>query len=199
MGVLFNILTNSIGSLFWGALIAIAVTGLVWLVFQLLNRGRLPLAYIVLAILFILTWAQATMMVGAMKAKGYVDDIGDYATTIADNLTESASLSAESIENLIQSIEDEYPIAKIITDRIDTSQLKEHIEKGNSVGGYFTEGLLSTLNTYIWHRVWWMTGFVTVAAVAITLLGVEGKRGVTRQRRDRRVPALQREHHRRRH
>ena len=172
MGVLFNILTNSIGSLFWGALIAIVVTGVVWFVCQLLNRGRPPLAYIVLAVLFILTWTQATMMVGAMKAKGYVEDIGDYANSLVSTGSEVVE-SATNFEELRQQLSDQFRIFLRI-EQGHVSDAAQYVSKGHTLVDFVADNLNDTLNYYILRRVLWLIGFVVVAMVVVIL--TNGKR-----------------------
>ena len=160
---------NIIGSLFWGSLIAIVVTVAVWLLCQAVDRAASPVTYIIMVILLILTGAQATMMVGAMYAKGYITDINDYANSLMST-SESITAYNSNFDELRHQIEEEFPIAKLLFDKIDTDGLQAYLNKSQSITDYLTDNLNSTLNWYIIRRILWMMAFVVVAIVAIMFL-----------------------------
>lgn len=163
------IVGNIFGCLFWGALIAIAVTIAVWLLCLVLDRVASLLTYIVLVVLLLLTGVQATLMVGALYSKGYVTDIGDYANSLFLR-DKGDTMSNMDIDNLCVRIVNEFPVAKPLLDKMDTSGLQAYVAKGHTVIEYVTDDLKSTLNWYILRRVLWILGFVGGAVVAILIL-----------------------------
>jgi predicted PurR-regulated permease PerM len=160
------IIGNILGSVFWGAVIAIVITALVFLVCQVLDRSRSPLTYIVLAVLLLLAGFQSTMMVGAMYAKGYINDIGDYATMLIDSGEDMAGEIAD-FNALRSQLEKEFPLASKLLDDIDTSELQAYVDKGNNMANFITDHVRSEVNYYILRRVLWMTGFIVIAFAAI--------------------------------
>lgn len=172
------LISNILGSLFWGFIITLVVVGCVYLLCKALisYRASSLLSLGILLVLFILAGAQSTMMVGAMYAKGYVNDISTYANSLvtvgADAVqsgTHPAS-SASDFNRIRQQIEEQFPMAKPVLDHIDISDLDQYVASGHSVVDFIADELKSTFNYYILRRVLWLMGFVLVSLVAILLL-----------------------------
>ena len=116
------------------------------------------------------------MMVGAMYAKGYVNDISTYANslvTVGADAVQSGThpvSSASDFNRIRQQIEEQFPMAKPVLDHIDISDLDQYVASGHSVVDFIADELKSTFNYYILRRVLWLMGFVLVSLVAILLL-----------------------------
>lgn len=161
------VIGNVIGSIFWGAVLAVLVVLLTYIVCRAIRNQSvqgLP-AIIVLGALLLLTGAQTTMIVGALYGKGYVDDISSFANSIV-----STGSEAVDFEELRHNLSDEYPIAKPILDKIDGSGAANYVRKGHTMVDFVADNLNDTLNYYILRRILWLIGFVVVAVVAILLL-----------------------------
>ena len=165
----FSLLTTGIGCILWGAAIAIIMTVAVWLLCQVLDRAASPLTYVVLAILFVLNGAQATMMIGAMYGRGYVADMGEYVNSFVGQ-GENVTASINDFDNLRGQLENDFPMMKTVLDKIDTSKLRSYMEEGHSIVDFVTDELKSILNWYILRRILWMLGFMVTAVVAILFL-----------------------------
>ena len=160
---------NIVACVFWGALIAIVLTAVVCLFCRVLMPGKASnaLSLAVLAVFLLFAGFQATLMVGAMYAKGYVGDISDYASALVDEANGQIGSSAQNLDETIHQIEREYPVARVITGRINTDALQEYTDQGLSIADYIADMLRSTLNWYVWRRVLWILGFAVVAMMAI--------------------------------
>ena len=169
---------NIIGSVFWGLIITIVVVGGVFLLCKALvsYRASSLLSLGILLVLFVLAGAQSTMMVGAMYAKGYVDDISTYANSLVTAGADAVQSGTDAVPSVSdfnrirQQIEDQFPMAKPVLDRIDVGDLDQYVASGHSVVDFIANELKSTLNYYILRRVLWLMGFVLVALVGILLL-----------------------------
>jgi len=161
------VIGNIIGSIFWGAVLAVLVVLLTYVVCRAIRVQSVQglSAIIIFIILFLLAGAQTTMIAGALYGKGYVDDISNFANSIV-----SSSSDAVDFEELRHNLSDEYPIAKPILDKIDGSGAANYVSKGHTVVDFVTDNLNDTLNYYILRRILWLIGFVVVAISGILLL-----------------------------
>ncbi|MDE6003065.1 MAG: hypothetical protein K2G76_06180, partial [Prevotella sp.] len=88
-----------------------------------LNRADSILTWVILAVLLLFAVAQCSMMVGAIYAKGYVDDIGSFANTLMPKEAH-ATLSTAAFERLRYQIEEAYPLSKTVFERIDADDIQ---------------------------------------------------------------------------
>ena len=111
-----------------------------------------------------------------MYAKGYVDDISTYANSLVTAGADAVQSGTDAVPSVSdfnrirQQIEDQFPMAKPVLDRIDVGDLDQYVASGHSVVDFIANELKSTLNYYILRRVLWLMGFVLVALVGILLL-----------------------------
>lgn len=166
------------GSVFWGLIITLAIVGCVYLLCKVLisYRATSISSLAILVILFVLAGFQSTLMVSAMYAKGYVDDIGIYANSLVSTSADAVKSGADAISSVSdfngfrQQIEDRFPIAKPVLEHINVNELNQYMASGHSVVDFITDELKSTFNYYILRRALWLLGFVLVALVGILLL-----------------------------
>lgn len=167
-------LGNILGCIFWGALVAVVATGIVYLLCRLISGSVNSLgAYIVLTVLFILAGAQGSMITGALYLKGYVTDAHDAIESLIPNIdTGDVEQATVNIDQLRQRLLDEYPMLASYIDKIDLSEANNYLQNAqgsstaiaNSVANQFND----TLNYYVLRRVLWLIGFMVAATLVIT-------------------------------
>ena len=164
------VIGNIIGSIFWGAVLAVLVVLLTYVVCRAIRIQSVQglSAIIILVVLFLFAGAQTTMIAGALYGKGYVDDVSSYANSLVSTGSEAVE-SATNFEELRQQLSDQFPMAKPILDKIDGSGAAQYVSKGHTVVDFVAENLNDTLNYYILRRVLWLIGFVVVAMAVIIL------------------------------
>lgn len=163
------IIGNLLGSIFWGGVIAILVTLAVYAVCKQLGRADSLLTWGVLAVLLLFGGAQCTMMVGAMYAKGYVDDVSGYANNLLPEKS-AAQDAVSDFQRIRQQIEEQFPLSKSVFKRINTDDIQEYTASGHSVVEFIADEMKSTINYYILRRVAWLLGVVLIALVGILML-----------------------------
>jgi hypothetical protein len=157
----------------WGGLIALLLTGGVYLLCSSAGSGSLRSAgaYIVLLLLLILLGVQSTLMVGGFYAKGYVSDAQEVIAAVLPQTVDGVGdASPMSYDELRERVTDEYPLLGPLFDKIDPTAISEYIKDGgNAVAKFVGDNLTDSINYYIVRRVLWMVGFVVAAILAICL------------------------------
>lgn len=161
--MLWDIITNSISSLFWGILIALACMAL----FVFIIKGWLKDAmfsvwsYLIGIVLFVLLAFQCTMIVGSLKIIETTDEYEAYFTQIVDNVYEGwEHVPVEQADVIIKKAVAEFP-------------LLEHYIAGGDFSGFnakelpvaLADELRNVMCMYIVRRLLWCLGFVVVAGV----------------------------------
>lgn len=148
-------------ALLWGGLLSIVFIVLLYL----LIRAFYPsykltiLSGLVMFVLWIFLFIQSTMMVGALYAKGYVDDIkAVVATFVAETVDASNSLtqSQQQVSQLKLYLTEQYPMLEPYLNRLDVQEL---MDENMPMENALTEGINKTINFYILKRVLWMVAF----------------------------------------
>lgn len=157
------IVGNIISCLFWGVVIAIVVTAIVlFLVKGLVNKELSLLSWCAALVMLVLLAIQATLMVGAIKAKGMVSDIEDTVGSLMQTARNTSTTASEQLQitDWIDEVEDEYPFIENIVDfdNLSEEDPEEIVEViGNEVNSY--------LNWYIVRRILWSLGFLVVGVL----------------------------------
>jgi len=181
------IVENVFGSIFWGVVLAIVVTGIVCLMCMLTSRRSVQSteSLLVMAGLLVFNMICCTLVVGGLYARMMVDDISDYAADMVDKATDIA-LTPADFNELRDQISDEYTNAKPILDLIDANDLVSKVKAGHSIADYISDEVNETIDEYIKNCLLWMLGGIVTAVGAITLIahnGAAGGWGVNRPRR----------------
>lgn len=157
------IVGNIISCLFWGVVIAIVVTAIVlFLVKGFVNKELSLLSWCAALVMLVLLAIQATLMVGAIKAKGMVSDIEDTVGSLMQTARNTSTTASEQLQitDWIDEVEDEYPFIENIVDfdNLSEEDPEEIVEViGNEVNSY--------LNWYIVRRILWSLGFLVVGVL----------------------------------
>lgn len=162
---LFDILRYSFSSIIWGILISVVCMGL----FVFLIKGWYkdatfsPISYIVGALLFFLLSFQCVLVVGSLKIIDMSDEYESRISTTVDNVySPSDEVSLDQASDVINMIIDEFPIL-------------QYYIGGGEFSGYtaqelphaIAQELRSFMRWYIFRRILWCLGFVTVGAVCV--------------------------------
>ena len=170
MGILGFIVT-----LFWGILAGIAVTILiVYLINELMDTPKWLVGLIGLFLLFFLSF-QFTVIIGAGKVKGVVEDITGLSNTVSGKVDWN-------------NIETTYPVLKPYLDKVGT-KVDEVSDKKTSALSLIN----SIINGFMWRRAAW-------ALPALTGNGRnrQGRRGASASTRHRTTQHTSRSHRPRR-
>lgn len=160
---LWNIIQYSVGSLFWGILIALLCMALFVFIIKGWWKDALfsVWSYLIGALLFVLLAFQCTMIVGSLKIIDTADEYEGYFTQVVDNIYEGwEEVPIEQADVVIKKAIAEYP-------------LLEHYISGGEFSGFnarqlpsaMADELRSFMRKYIVRRLLWCLGFVVVAGV----------------------------------
>ena len=165
------IVENIIGSLFFGTLAALVLTGVIFAACMLTCKRSVQSteALLIFGGLFIINTAICSMIVGAFYVKGYVEEVGDFVSTLTDTTTDM-TLSVADFNELKDQVADEYTSIKPVLDVIDADQLVRHIKVGEPIGNYFVDEINDTIDEYINNCLLWMLGISVIAVAAITVI-----------------------------
>lgn len=163
---------NIIACIFWGLLIAVALTAGIYVLCSILrpDSSSNPISWCVHAVLLILLWVQSALLVGGFKAKSYVNDLCVSANELIQPGKDSAQEIMDAIEDfdvVRDQLADEYPVLSPLLNSLETSAVTAYMEQGHSLADYLGVSTRSWLNSYLWRRVWWALGFIVVAVVIL--------------------------------
>lgn len=174
---MFTFIGNIIVCIFWGIVIASILILILYLILKsLYSAFRMSMTGMATSIiLFILLFAQGTLMAGALYAKGYVDETGTLALEVISNSQESAGepVTPDEAEKAKREISDAFLLLSPYISNLDTEELGG---RSTSVAIAMTRGIKSLIDWYILRRVLWMTVMVITGGM---LMGWSGKRGGT--------------------
>ena len=161
----FSIVETAVSSIFYGVMATCAVMAILYLILKSVDRSIVKsLAfYLTGIVLAILLFIQFSLMSGAYQAKGAADSAINYLNQLSEE--HDGALGINDIKQGLDSVLEEYPILGTFVDitnysEQELSDLTETIHKT----------LSDHINTYIWHRVLWIIGFVIVGCTITVLL-----------------------------
>jgi len=114
--------------------------------------------YVTGVILAILLIIQCTLLVGAVKAKGFAEPVQILLNQQFEG--QQGIIGAKDSQAILDSIIDNFPI---IGTYIDVADFSGH--DISEMGQLMYDTMTDYLNTYIWHRVLWIIGIIVVASV----------------------------------
>ncbi len=158
----FSLITTAFSCILYGIIATAVVMAILYAVLRSLSRGivQTPVFYITGVILAILLVVQFSMMIGAMQAKGAVDEAETYLTQLVEE--KQAIVSTEGGQQAIEAIKERFPIIGNYIDStglsdLEISELPEAMHE--EMAGY--------LSSFIWHRVWWIVGIIVAACILV--------------------------------
>lgn len=156
--VMFALIGNIIVCILWGAFLSSVFVALLYAVVRVLWHA-IPfslLTFFIALTTWILIFFQSTVLVGAMHAKEYVDDIAVLATKLMEQMnTPCQAFSPNDVEQFKQKLTEEYPLLSSYINKVETAA--------------FTSGSIdlvkevkNQINCYILRRVLWIGGFMII-------------------------------------
>ena len=168
--IFFELFTTAFMCIFYGVLITSVLMTVVYFVLRQVNRGTVSTIpfFLVGVVLFVSLSFQQTLMVGAIKAKGYLNAVAEYVEEIADvkdGIVERTSREVNS--DYVQKIKKQFPEFSLF---VDVDKFGESLNDMGTTVTKMKENTSSSLNYYILRRIMWSLGFLVAAIVIVCLL-----------------------------
>lgn len=164
MGVLFNIISYSLGNLFLGILLTIIGIALMYFLIQswFSNSTFTPISYITGVILFFFLSYQAVLLCGAVTIKSYCDDVEIAINGWVKNISNDVRFDQESSQLILEQIREEWPLVSYFLGGADfTGHTSADIAQSmaNEIHSY--------MNGFIFRRIGWSLLFVIGGAFIV--------------------------------
>ncbi len=161
---------------------------LLYVILKSISKGivQTPVFYGTGVVLGILLIIQFSLMVGAIQAKSAADAAEIYMHQILEGY--SGVVGSQDSQRVLDAVKQEYPIIGSYLGVCDFS--------GTTIvelPGVMHDKMIDFLNSYIWHRIWWILGMVIVACV-LSMFFSENRNG-NANIRTRRPSAPSRRHY----
>ena len=170
----FLLFADAFSCILYGAVATAVIMAILYFILKTLGEGivRTPVFYITGIALAVLLLIQTSLMIGAIQAKDTADSALIYMRQLLEN--SSGIVGANESQRVLDAVTEEFPIIGVYLGIADfsghtVSDLAESIH----------ETMVDYLNTYIWHRVWWILGMIVVACLMTLMAEKSGKFGQT--------------------
>lgn len=189
--IFFSLLTTAFSSIFYGVIVTAVVMVILYALLKALSKGivQTPVFFVTGVVLAVLLVIQFSLMIGAMQAKDAVDSMEIYLSQLVED--KHGIVGAQESQQVMDAVTEQFPVIGSFLDIADFSghnmaELPEVMH----------ETMTNYLNSYIWHRVWWILGIIVMACVVVVLF--ENNKKGNRSHIRRRVSSLEQSRHRRR-
>ena len=138
----FSLITTAFSSIFYGVIVTAVIMAILYVVLKSLSKGIV----------------QTSLMIGAIQAKDAADSAEIYLNQLLED--RYGTVGAQDSQRVLDAVTDEYPVIGTFFGVADFS--------GHDVSDLaksMHETMIDHLNSYIWHRVWWILGIIVVACV----------------------------------
>ena len=162
--IFFSLLTTAFSSIFYGVIVTAVVMAILYFILKTLGQGIVQtlVFYVSGVVLAILLIVQFSLLFGACQAKGATDSAKIYMEQILEGY--DGTIGAQESQRILDSVNEQFPV---IGSYIGVANFS-----GNDVSDLaevMHQTMTSFLNSYIWHRVWWIIGIVFVACLIVIL------------------------------
>lgn len=160
----FSLISTAASSIFYGIVVTAVIMAILYAVLRTLSKGivqSIPF-YVTGIVMAVLLVVQCSLMIGAIQAKDSVDAAKIYLNQLLED--SYGTVSAQDSQKVMDAITENFPIIGSFMDIADFS--------GHDVSDLpeaMHDTMKSYLNSYIWHRVWWILGIVVVACIVVML------------------------------
>lgn len=162
--IFFSLITTAFSCIFYGILVTVAIMAILYAVLKAINKSivQTPVFYITGVVIAILLLIQTSLMIGAIQAKDTAGAAHIYLSQMLEN--SRGIISAQESQQVMNAITEKFPIIGTFADIADFSgndltELPEVV--------YNT--LVDYLNSYIWHRIWWLLGILFVGCLIVIM------------------------------
>lgn len=171
------LISNIFGSLFWGVIVSLVITIVVFIICLLINNKTLqsPITLIVLAGIFVYNTAFATLVAGAYYARGYVENVCGFLEDIT-NTGKVMITSTANFNEVKNQVSDEYPAARPLLDLVDANEIVEQFQAGKMVADYISDKINDVIDDYVQKCLMWMGGGTLIGAILAAAVVRKGKR-----------------------
>ena len=165
----FSLISTAFSSVFYGIIVTAVIMAILYVVLKGISKSivQTPVFLITGVVLAILLVIQTSLMIGAIQAKDAADSAEIYLNQLLeDNI---GTVGARDSQRVLDAVTDEFPILGTYFGVANFSghEISELPESMHST-------MISILNGYIWHRVWWILGIIVVACVIVELFDKKG-------------------------
>lgn len=156
----FSLITTAFSSIFYGIIVTVVIMAILYVLLKSLSKGivRTPVFYITGVVLAILLIIQTSLMIGAIQAKDATDSAEIYLSQLLEN--RYGTVDAQDSQRVLDAITDEFPI---IGSYFGVADFSGH--DASDIAESMHETMINHLNSFIWHRVWWILGIIVVACI----------------------------------
>ena len=160
----FSLITTAFSSVFYGIIVTAVIMAIVYVVLKSISKSivQTPVFLITGTVLAILLVIQTSLMIGAMQAKEAADAAELYLNQLLEN--SYGTVGAQDSQKVFDMVTGEFPIIGTYLNIVDFSG-HDVSDLASSMHATMTD----YLNTYIWHRVWWILGIIVVASIVVML------------------------------
>ncbi len=156
----FSLISTAFSSIFYGIIATAVVMAILYAVLKSISKGivQTPVFYITGVVLAILLIIQFSLAIGAVQAKESVASAELFLRQFLEN--SSGIVGAQDSQYVLDAVTQEYPIIGTYIGVADFS--------GNDVSNLpsvMHNVMTDYLNSFIWHRVWWILGMIIVACM----------------------------------
>ncbi|MBE6259701.1 MAG: hypothetical protein E7107_02585 [Prevotella sp.] len=165
----FSLFTTAFSSVFYGVIVTAVIMAILYVILKTLSQGivqSLPF-YVTGVVLAILLVIQLSLMIGAFQAKESADSAEIYLSQLLEG--SYGTVSAQDSQRVLDTITEEFPL---IGTYFGVANFSGH--DVSELSSSMHETMIGYLNSYIWHRVWWILGMIIVACFMVMLFDKRG-------------------------
>lgn len=164
MGVLFNIISFSLGNLFLGILLTLIGIALMFFIIKswFSNSTFTPISYITGVILLIFLSYQAVLLCGAVTIKTYCNDVEIAINNWVKSIPSDIPFDKESSQQILKQIREDWPLVSYFLGGADfTGHTSADIAQS------MAKEIHSYMNGFILRRIGWSLLFVILGAFIV--------------------------------
>lgn len=164
MTTFFSLITTAISSIVYGVIITAVIMAILYGVLKSISKVMVqtPIFYLTGIVLAILLVVQFSLMIGAIQAKDAVDSAEVYLHQMLEN--DHSIVSANDSQRIFDSVREVYPIIGSFWGLADYAG-----HEASELPEVMHEVMSDYLTSYVWHRLWWILGIITVACLIVML------------------------------
>lgn len=160
----FSLISTAFSSIVYGVIITAVIMAILYGVLKSISKAivQTPVFFVTGFVLAFLLVIQTSQLIGAIYAKGAVDSAEVYLHQRLEN--DHRTVSANDSQRIFESVREEYPIIGSFWGLADYSG-----HEASELPEVMHDVMSDYLNSYIWHRLWWILGIITVACLIVML------------------------------
>ena len=175
--IFFELISTALSSIFYGIIATVAIMAILYLVLKLINKSIVQshIFFFTGPVLSILLVIQTSLMIGAFQAKTATDAAELFLRQRLEGT--HGILGAQESQQVMNTVIEEFPLIGTYTNIFDFS--------GNDLARLpevMHTTIIDYLNTYIWHRLGWVLGFIVISCIIVISFAKPNKDNGRRQR-----------------